>query len=54
MIDGNSRNAIIMNMTADAVSLQETTVFISFQKAIICSTPGMRSLPRKLPRCLEL
>lgn len=54
MIDRNSRNAIIMNMTADAVSLQETAVFISYQEAIISSTPGMRSLPGKLPRCLEL
>lgn len=43
MIDRNSRDAIIMNMTADAVSLQETTAFISFQQAIISSTPGMRS-----------
>lgn len=54
MIDRNSRNAVIMIMTADVGSLQETAVFISFQKAIISSTPGIRSLPRKLPRCLEL
>lgn len=54
MIDRNSRNAVIMIMTADVVTLQETTVFISFRRAIISSTPGVRSLPRKLPRCLEL
>lgn len=54
MIDRNSRDAVIRNMTADAVSLGETAAFISFQRAIISSTPGVRSLPRKLPRCLEL
>lgn len=32
MIERNRRNAIIMNMTADAVSLQETKVFTTFQK----------------------
>lgn len=35
MIVRNSRIAIIKNKTADAVCLQETTVFIRFQKAII-------------------
>lgn len=33
MIYRNSRGAVIMNVTADAVSLLETKVFLSFPKS---------------------
>lgn len=33
MIDGNSRDAVIRNMTADAVSLREAAVFVSFPES---------------------